>query len=122
LGQHLSQPETLERGNPMKNYIQRGENLTLTAPADVNSGEGVLVGAMFGVAAGTVKSGDDVTLVRKGVFQLKKLAAQPWPVGAKVYWSKTDKECTTVASGNTLIGYAVSAAADPSATGVVVLS
>ena len=106
----------------MKNYIQRGENLTLTAPADVNSGEGVLVGAMFGVAAGTAKSGDDVTLKRTGVFQLKKLAAQAWSVGEKVYWSKTAKECTTVASGNTLIGYAASAAADPSATGVVVLS
>lgn len=106
----------------MKNYIQRGENLTLTAPADVNSGEGVLVGAMFGVAAGTAKSGDDVTLVRKGVFQLKKLAAQAWTVGAKIYWNKTDNHCTTVASGNTLIGYAVSAAADPSETGVVVLS
>lgn len=106
----------------MKNYIQAGENITVPAPADVTSGQGVLVGSLFGIATGNAKSGEDVTLSRKGVFELKKLSAQAWTVGAKVYWNDTAKECTTVATGNTLIGVAVRAAADPSGTGAVVLT
>ncbi|GAB5431217.1 MAG: hypothetical protein EpisKO_05870 [Epibacterium sp.] len=105
----------------MKNYIQPGEKITVSAPADVASGAGVLVGAMFGVATGAAALGADVTIVRKGVFNLNKLAAQAWGEGVKVYWNNTAKECTTVASGNTHIGYAASAAADPSSIGVVVL-
>lgn len=106
----------------MKNYIQRGESVTVPAPAAVLSGAGVLVGSMFGVANGDAVSGNDVTIVRKGIFQLNKLSAQAWTLGAKIYWNDTAKECTTVATGNTLIGFAAAAAADPSAAGVVVLS
>lgn len=105
----------------MKNFIQSGENITLTAAADVASGSGVLVGSLFGVATGDAKLGDPVTIVRRGVFALEKTAAQAWGVGAKVFWNDTAKECTTVASGNTLIGLAVQSAADPSDTGVVLL-
>ncbi len=105
----------------MKNYIQPGEKITVPAPAAVASGDGVLVGSLFGVAATAAASGADVTIVRKGVFSLKKLSAQAWTLGAKVYWDNTNAQCTTVASGNTLIGHAAAAAADPSATGVVIL-
>lgn len=105
----------------MKNYIQCGTNLTVTASADVLAGAGVLTGAMFGVASGGAESGALVTVVRKGVFELNKLNAQAWAQGVKVYWNNTAKECTTVASGNTHIGYAAAAAADPSPTGIVVL-
>jgi predicted RecA/RadA family phage recombinase len=105
----------------MKNYIQPGEKITIKAPADVLSGDGVLVGSMFGVAAVSAKEGEDVTIVRKGVFNLNKLPAQSWDEGAKVYWNNTAKQCTTVASGNAHIGYAASPAADPSDNGIVVL-
>lgn len=105
----------------MKNYIQRGENLTVPAPADVPSGSGVLIGGMFGVAVADAVSGQDVTIVRKGVYSLKKLSAQAWTTGAKIFWNDTAKECTTVVGSNTLIGYATGAAADPSPTGIVVL-
>lgn len=105
----------------MKTYIQPGETLTVPAPADVLSGAGVLVGSLFGLANGAALSGADVTISRKGVFSINKLAAQAWTVGAKVYWNDTAKECTTVASGNTHIGFAAEAAADPSPTGIVAL-
>lgn len=36
--------------NPMRNYIQPGNTITLMAPYDVTSGGGLLVGAIFGVA------------------------------------------------------------------------
>lgn len=105
----------------MKNVIQAGENLTLPAPADVLSGAGVLVGTIFGVAQGNALSGADVVLVRRGVFELPKTSAQAWTVGVKIYWDNTAKAATTTAASNPVIGAAVAVAANPSATGLVLL-
>jgi predicted RecA/RadA family phage recombinase len=105
----------------MKNYVNQGVNLTIAAPYDRSSGEGALVGTIFGVAQEDVTSGNDVVLVRRGVFELAKVSAQAWTLGAKLYWDDTAKNCTTTASGNTLIGAAAAAAANPSATGTVLL-
>ncbi len=103
----------------MKNFIQNGESITLTADADVASGAGKLIGKIFGVATGSAKTGENVTLVRRGVFLLNKLSAQAWTEGQKIYWDGT--QCTTVVGSNTLIGAAVAVAADPSDVGRVVL-
>ncbi|MBK5911461.1 hypothetical protein CCR85_08150 [Rhodothalassium salexigens] len=95
----------------MKNYIQPGATLTLTAPYAVTSGDGLLVGAIFGVAAGDAASGATVEAALTGVFDLTKIGSQAWTAGAKVYWDDTNKRCTTVATDNTLIGVAVDAVA-----------
>ncbi|PTX38716.1 putative RecA/RadA family phage recombinase [Gemmobacter caeni] len=105
----------------MQNYIQPGQHLTIAAAAAILSGELIFSGAICGVAQGSAEIGDPVVLVRTGVFELPKLGAQAWTVGAKIYWDATNKQCTTVASGNTLIGAAAEAAANPSATGMVLL-
>ena len=36
----------------MKSYIQKGDNITVSAAAAAASGEGVLVNKLFGIAAG----------------------------------------------------------------------
>ena len=95
----------------MKNYVQPGSTLTLTAPYAVTSGDGLLVGSIFGVAAGDAASGATVEAALTGVFDLTKIGSQAWTVGAKVYWDDTNKRCTTVATDNTLIGVAVEAVA-----------
>jgi predicted RecA/RadA family phage recombinase len=95
----------------MKNYVQPGATLTLTAPYAVTSGDGLLVGSIFGVAAGDAASGAAVETALIGVFDLTKIGSQAWTVGAKVYWDDTNKRCTTVATDNTLIGVAVEAVA-----------
>jgi predicted RecA/RadA family phage recombinase len=95
----------------MKNYVQPGTTLTLTAPYAVTSGDGLLVGSIFGVAAGDATSGAPVEAALTGVFDLTKIGSQAWTVGAKVYWDDTNKRCTTVATDNTLIGVAVEAVA-----------
>ena len=95
----------------MKNYVQPGATLTLTAPYAVTSGDGLLVGSIFGVAAGDAASGATVETALPGVFDLTKIGSQAWTVGAKVYWDDTNKRCTTVATDNTLIGVAVEAVA-----------
>ncbi|GHA33648.1 hypothetical protein GCM10007989_32340 [Devosia pacifica] len=95
----------------MKNFFQPGNTITLTAPYAVASGEGLLVGAIFGVASGTASLGETVETALVGVFDLTKVGSQAWAAGAKVYWDDTNKRCTTVATDNTLIGVAVEAVA-----------
>ena len=90
----------------MKNFIAIGNVITVAAPAAVNSGDLVLVGSLFGVAAADAASGTDVQLNTGGVYDLPKAASQAWTVGAKVYWYNTAKVATTTTSGNTLIGVA----------------
>lgn len=93
----------------MKNFIQKGDNVTLAAPYDRTSGQGALIGALFGVASVDVLSGVSAAFVTTGVFDLTKVGSQAWTVGALVYWDNTNKRCTTSASGNTLIGSAMAA-------------
>lgn len=99
----------------MKNFVQPGVNLTLPAPADVLSGQGLVIGAIFGVAAIDAVTGANVDLVTEGVFRLPKVAALTIAIGDSVYWDATNKVVTKTASGNTKIGVAVTAEANPSA-------
>src|SRR5690606_35399122 len=92
----------------------KGDTITVTAPANVASGVGVLIGAMFGVSAGAATSGDDLDLVTRGVFTLPKTSALAISVGDKVYWDNTAKVVNKTSSGNTLVGVAVTDAANPS--------
>lgn len=95
----------------MKNYVQPGNTITLTAPYAVASGDGLLVGSIFGVAAGTAAVGESVEAALTGVYDLKKVASQAWAAGDKVYWDNTAKEATKTTTSNTLIGVAVVAVA-----------
>ena len=106
----------------MKNYIQTGENITITAASVGASGNGLLLGKLFGVLMADVEVGEDVELKLVGVFELPKTEAQAWAVGAAIYWDDTNKVCTTTATSNTKIGHAVEVAANPSTVGIVRLS
>ena len=102
-----------------KNHVQPGNTITLAAPADVLSGAGLLVGGIFGVAQYDALSGADVEADVVGVWDLAKVSAQAWTQGQAIYWDNTAKLATTVSAGNTPIGQATAAAANPSATGRV---
>jgi predicted RecA/RadA family phage recombinase len=93
----------------MKNFVQPGQTLTVTAPYNVASGAGVLVGSLFGVATAAALLNAQVEIETEGVFDLVKVGSQAWSVGARVYWDDTAKNCTTTASTNKLIGVAVAA-------------
>ncbi|MBX9926635.1 MAG: DUF2190 family protein [Hyphomicrobiaceae bacterium] len=93
----------------MKNYVQPGNTITLTAPYDVASGDGLLVGAIFGVATGAAVNGDPIEAALVGVFDLNKVGSQAWAVGDKIYWDNTAKQATKTATDNTLIGVATEA-------------
>jgi predicted RecA/RadA family phage recombinase len=95
----------------MKTFIQSGNVVTLAAPAAVKSGDGVLVGSLFGVAAYDAAAGADVECSIVGVYELPK-ASGAINQGAKVYWVAADKNCSGAdASGaNKLIGAATETA------------
>lgn len=98
----------------MQNYIQRGENITVPAPAAVTSGDGVLLGALFGVANGDADPGADLVLSTTGVFELPKATTDEIAIGDPLYWDATAGKITVTTTDNTFVGYAVSAAANPS--------
>lgn len=106
----------------MKNYIQEGDSLPLTAPYARNAGEGALIGALFCIALSVVANGATGVFTTQGVYELAKAGSQAWTEGAKVYWDNTNKVVTTTASGNTLIGCAIAAADTAATTGIVRLN
>lgn len=93
----------------MKNFIAVGNTLTITAAADTASGSGVLVGSLFGVAAGDIANGAEGVINLTGVYNLPKAPSQAWTVGAPIYWDAGNTRCTNVASTNVPIGCAVAA-------------
>ncbi|SFK37769.1 Predicted phage recombinase, RecA/RadA family [Pseudovibrio ascidiaceicola] len=100
----------------MRNYIQDGVAITLTAPHDVSSGDGLQVGSLFGVVATNAASGEDVETVMQGVFELPKTDSEQVAQGEPLYWDEIEKRLTTTASDNLKVGAAVLAAgpAEPS--------
>jgi predicted RecA/RadA family phage recombinase len=113
----------------MKTFIQPGAIVAVPAPAAVKSGDLVVVGSLFGIAATDADSGATVEIQTEGVFSLPKVSAQAWSVGARIYWDATTGKATTAANdGGTpatafvAIGHAVAGASNPSATGTVRLS
>lgn len=106
----------------MKNFIQRGDTVTVAAPVGgIESGAGVLVGALFGVAAFSAAEAEDVEISAVGIFDLPK-ATGAITQGAKVYWDGAAKNVTTTATGNVLIGVAVSAVGSSATTARVRLN
>lgn len=93
----------------MKNFIQPGCNLVVAMPYDRLSGQGVKVGQLFGVCTNDALNTVDNVIVTEGVFELTKAGSQAWAVGALIYWDNTNKNCTTTATANLLIGAAVEA-------------
>jgi predicted RecA/RadA family phage recombinase len=107
----------------MKNKIQPGNVLTLTAPRTLTSGAGFLVGSIFAIATSAAASGASVEGDTVGVFDHPK-AAGAATQGQLAYWDNTAFVFTTsAASGaNKLIGAFTQAAASGDATGRVKLT
>lgn len=106
----------------MKNFVQPGDVLEFTAPTGgVTAGTGVKIGDILVIATETKSVGELFRGVRTGVVDHAKLSAQAWTEGQQVNWDDTNKRFTTVTTGNFLAGVAAAVAANPSATGKVVL-
>lgn len=105
----------------MKNYVQPGEDLDLTAPTGgVTTGVGVLIGRLFAIATVTAAAAAAFVGKTRGVIDIAKTSAQAWVAGEPIYWDDTNKRAdNSVAAGFRRIGVAIAAAANPSSTGKV---
>lgn len=104
-------------------YQAPGEFLEFTAPTGgVTKDVGVKIGDLLVIAQSTQLVNEKFIGQRTGVIEHAKLSAQAWTEGQQVNWDDTNKRFTTVTTGNFKAGVAARAAANPSATGFVVLS
>ncbi|WP_045860316.1 DUF2190 family protein [Teredinibacter purpureus] len=91
----------------MLNHVQKGDVLTFTAAADLNGGDGVLLGTagLFGVVQADVLSGEQGEAVVVECYTLPKTSADTPAAYAAAYWDDGNSRLTTAASDNTKIGY-----------------
>jgi predicted RecA/RadA family phage recombinase len=102
----------------MKNFVQEGNTITLTASADVTSGQLIVVGSIVGVAAFDAASGADVEVTVKGVFDLPKVTTDVIAQGDKLYWDSGQAKLTkTAGTGNKpMVGVATAASGNGGTT------
>lgn len=104
----------------MKNFLQPGHSIDVPAPTGGSvSGMPVIIGSLIGIASVTAAELAMIAIQVTGCYELPKVSAQAWAIGAKIYWDATAKLATTTASANTLIGVAIEPAANPSTVGSV---
>ena len=96
----------------MRNFVQPGDSLAIAVPyaAGVTAGQGVLVGALFGVAAVDGAQNAIIEAQTQGVFDITKEPALAITAGARVFWDNTNRRLTTTATGNFQVGLATVAA------------
>lgn len=88
----------------MRNFVQKGDIITATAPRALLSGEGFLVNQLFMVATSAAANGATVEGITDGVFELTALSTDTAAVGARAYWDNTNFRVTTTVGSNSLIG------------------
>lgn len=95
----------------MKNHIQKGDVITVPTPGGgIASGEGMIVGNIFGIAAFAAAVGEPVELATTGVYQLPKATAAVLTLGARVAWDNTAKSINVPGTGRFPVGIATEAA------------
>jgi predicted RecA/RadA family phage recombinase len=104
------------------NHIQPGEVITYTATAATAAGAGVKIGSLIGVSLVNLAAGETGSVAIDGVWRLPKLASDNMTQGAPVYWDDTNKRLTLTASGNTLAGNVIEAAAASTTTVAIKLN
>lgn len=95
-----------------KNFVQPGSVVTVTTPsAGLTSGQGYMVGNLFGIAQFTSVSGDDNELQTDAVHDIDKDTSS-YSVGDPVYWDDSNSKASSsgFSSGLTRIGVCIKAA------------
>lgn len=99
----------------MKNFVQKGDALDLTAPSGgVTAGVPVKINNLIVVPATDADEDDTFAGYVKGVFDIAAEGAtsgQAFAEGETVYWDATNKQATVTSTDNTAMGYAVAAKA-----------
>lgn len=103
----------------MKNYVQSGEFLEITAGAAYSAGDLVEFGTLHGVAVADIANGANGIICMEGVFTLPKLtaaSADACTAGGPVYFSSGSVSGSDSSGTRKLVGYAMAAAAQAATT------
>lgn len=107
----------------MKNFIQEGQTISFVAGADYSSGDPVVLGGLMGIVVADVVSGAVGQALISKVVSVSKVSAQAWTMGQRIYWDVSASLFTNVQDTDTVFaGTAVEAAANPSASGKLLLN
>ena len=92
----------------MKNYVQEGRYVEVAMPYARKSGEGVLVGSLFGVCVVDSALNESINIDTEGVYDLTSVtgASTDAAVGAIAFWDNASgaRRVTPVSTNNTRIG------------------
>lgn len=108
----------------MKNYVQEGCYVEVALPYARSGGQGVLVGALFGVCVVDGANGESINIHTEGVYDLEAAtgASTDAVFGAKAYWDNSAKKITPVSTNNSYVGVFMAAKATTDAVARVRLN
>ena len=106
----------------MKNFVQKGETVTMLAPYALTAGQMALVGTLLGVATRDAALNAEVELLTQGVFEITALGTDVAAVGALMYWDNTNRRLTVTSAGNKAVGALLRAKANGETTALVRLN
>lgn len=86
-------------------FVQRGEAVDFVPSHDIEAGEVLRFGALFGVVKIPVKVGELGALSLSGIFDVVK-SAEAVAAGSRVFWNEAEKQATPDSPGNTFLGIA----------------
>ena len=92
------------------NLFADGDRTELTSPYAVTSGQGMLVGTLFGVALSSVAISTPVAVAHVGIWDITKEPSLAISAGARVFWDNANRRVTTTTTSNVCIGHATVAA------------
>ncbi len=92
-----------------KKFVQPGVIVTVTAPAARTSGQGVLVGKLFGVAIQDAASGAPLPIGVMGVFTIAADNALVISAGDLLYWDAANNWVDKTATAQERVGVAAAA-------------
>jgi predicted RecA/RadA family phage recombinase len=101
-----------------ENVSHTGEVVVVPAPANVNSGQFIVVGNLRGVAQSSAASGVNVAVITRGDAVLTKpnAASTSFAAGANIHWDATNATTTISSTSNAKIGVALAAATNTQTT------
>jgi len=109
----------------MRNMLRpEARSIPMAVPyaGGILSGQGMLVGAFFGVAAMDTEQNATVECETRGEFELAKDPTQAMTAGARVFWDNTNRRLTITVTSNFQVGIVTAAALAADTTVRVMLS
>jgi predicted RecA/RadA family phage recombinase len=114
-----NRPHFLSQGArlQMKNFVQPGDAVDVVAPTGgLVSGQAVLIGNLFGVAAYSLAAGASAEIVIRGVFTLPKAVSIASAQGDRAYWDATALDITPTVGSNKWVGVVTDAVSGSATT------